>query len=247
MADVQAVGDRPRQALAANGIRVGLITGDLPQDTQDVLNAPPPNRVDPTVLVIHDGEGMEIPLGTEASQLELLLNRHGKAVGRTYKDAKGRLRISATQTADDGVTVRIVPELLHGPVRMGWAAAPGGGTFAPHTFISKNGQEEETLSDLAAEITLKPGQVAVIGGQPERTGSLGHYLFSQPEGNGDGVLHKVLFIWASRSSPGSPIADASANPGKLQEVDPPDIPARSDNEAAAALRESVSPKPASQR
>ena len=43
-ADAQAVPDDLRRGLAANGLQIGVITGELPVEVQEVLNAPPPAR-----------------------------------------------------------------------------------------------------------------------------------------------------------------------------------------------------------
>ncbi len=155
----------------------------------------------------------------------LLRKREGSIKGKPYQDAKGHLRLTASQQGEDAVLLRVVPEMHHGPVRTGYAAAPGG-AFAPEQFIIKNGQQEETFRDLAATLTLRPGQVAVVGHLPERKGSLGDFLFTQPEPNSDRLQEKVLFIWASRPAANDP---GTALPPNLVPTEPPDMPERPDD------------------
>jgi hypothetical protein len=236
-ADCQAIGDGVRQALAANGLRIGVITGELPSAVQSILDAPPPHKIDPTLIVRNDGEPVQIPLGGDRSQLDLMISRAGRVIGKTYKDAKGQLRIVPRQADPDGVTLRIVPELHHGPVRQGWQAAPGGGAFAPYTFVSKNGQEEESLRELAVELALHANQVAVLGAVPGHEGSLGAFLFHEADGNSDRLLQKVVFLWASRTE-----SSASAD---LKEAEPPDMPARPEAEGDSLSK--VSPEGPSAR
>ena len=130
--------------------------------------------------------------------------------------------MTAKQEGPTGVTLRFVPEIHHGPIQHGFGAVPNGGSMAPQRFMVKDGQEEETLRELAATLTLQPGQVAVLGCRPDKQRSLGTFLFTQPEVNSDRLLQKVLLIWASRTSQGLPT---------LEPVDPPDMPQPPDQPA----------------
>ena len=69
--------------------------------------------------------------------------------------------------------------------------------MSPGQIIAKNGQQEETFRDMAGTLVLKPGQVAVIGGRHDKRGSLGDFLFGEPEGNSDRPMQKVIFLWAT--------------------------------------------------
>lgn len=240
-ADVQSIGDEVRQALAANGLRAAVITGELPTQVQAVLDAPPPNRIDPMTVVLNDGDGLGVPVGTNTAQIELMFNRQGKVAGKSFQDANGQLRISANQVGDDRVKIRITPELHHGPVRQGWQAAPGGGTFAPHQFVSKSGQTEESFRDLAVELSLRPGQVAIISSVPERQSNLGSFMFTAQDGTSDRTLRKVLFIWAARAELGSPPGHTPVTPpANLREVEPPDMPAQHLTDTPADTQEPAS-------
>jgi hypothetical protein len=226
VADVQVVAESTRRALAANGLRVGRVMGELPGDVQLVLNAPPPHQIDPMIVVLGDGDSTGVQLGTPRESLDLfVVNKQGQASGKIYKDAKGLLRVTAHH-ADGGVRLRLVPELHHGPVRQDWAAAPGAGTFGPQSFIRKDGQQEDAFRDLAVDLVLRPGQVAVVGAVAERRGSLGHYLLAEPEPGGDDAPQQLLFIWATASEGQDAAPRPAQAPGELHEVDPPDMPAR---------------------
>src|SRR5262245_25031692 len=50
-ADPQAVDDEARRALEANGVRVGRVTGELPAEVRAVIDAPPPNKLEPMTVV----------------------------------------------------------------------------------------------------------------------------------------------------------------------------------------------------
>jgi hypothetical protein len=228
--DDQVLPDATREALAANGLRAGVVTGELPPEVQEILNAPPPNRIDPALVIISSGENTLVEMGAASPSLDLIVNRDGKAVGKVYDQAKGCLRLTPKYEENHGVGLRIVPELHHGPITRSWSAVQGT-TFDPKQLTMKDGQTEETYRELAAELNLLPGQVAVVGGQSDKPGSLGNFLFTATEVKSDRLLQRVLFIWASRAEndAGSPSPDTeSALPPGLKPVDPPEMPEMSD-------------------
>lgn len=240
-ADAQVAGESARRALADNGLKLGIITGELPREVQALLDAEPPNRVDPTVVVIPSGHNTLVDLSHEpVEQVDLILNRDGKAVGKVYQQARGFLRLTAAHEGDSAVRLRLVPELHHGPIRRGWTAASTG-PFEAQQLVMHDGQAEETFRELAAEIELRPGQVAVVGTVAEKKSSLGSFLLSKPEVNSDRLTQKLLLVWASRSDAGD-AANVPAGgeapkstpdsvglptpqpPEDLEPVDPPDMP-----------------------
>lgn len=230
VADAQAVGDETRRAWAANGLRLGVVTGELPPEVRAVLDAPPPHRVDPATVILPDGDSSLFDLAATGAELTVMLDRGGAVAGKRYRDAKGYLRLTARRADDSAVTVQIVPELHHGPVRQGWGVAPGGGSFAPRQFVVHNGQAEETFRDLGAAVELRPGQVAVLGALPGRKGSLGHFLFTAPEPNSDRLMQKVLFVWASpfQAAPGS--RPEGSAPKERMPIGPSDTSGSSDEQ-----------------
>jgi hypothetical protein len=215
VADEQVVVPEVRHALEVNGLRLGLVTGGLPAEVEAILNAPPPNKIDPSQILLPDGDHTLVSLGDSTPVASLLLSRENRAYGKDYHDASGWLRVTAKQEGPSGVALRFVPEIHFGPIQHAFSAVPNAGGYAPQRFMLKDGQEEETLRDLAATLILQPGQVAVVGCRPEKERSLGTFLFTQPELNSDRLLQKVLLIWASRSSQGLPT---------LEPIDPPDMP-----------------------
>ena len=218
-ADEQVVPADVRRALEANGLRVGVATGSLPAAVRKVLDAPPPNKVEPKVIVLPDGNGTLIDLKAATPQVTLLLNRNGAAAGKDYQDATGSFRLTATGDGASGVSVRVVPEVRHGPVRRQYDGAPNAGSFEPQQFVVKDGQAEETFRDLAATLALKPNQVAVVGSLPDRRRSVGDFLLTEPEPGSDRLLQKVILIWAATDAAALP-GLLAAPPAVLEPVDP---------------------------
>ena len=219
VADEQAVDPEVRRILQANGLRVGLASGELPGEVRDVLSAPPPKRVDVLTLALPDGDHTLIDPGTTVTpSVSLILGQKDKVVGKVYQDARGYVRLTARFDGDDGVSLRIAPELHHGPIQTGFVVAPGATPMTPGQIMPKTGQKEETFREMAATLVLKPGQVAVIGGRHDKRGSLGNFLFGAVEPDSDREVEKVVFLWATRSESGK--TDRAIPPPGLVPIDP---------------------------
>ena len=116
VADEQAIESEARRALQANGLRVGRVSGDLPTEVEAVLHAPPPRKVEILTIVIPEGEPTLIDPGTAPiDSLNLILDQKGWPVGKVYQDAHGFARVTASYDGNEGVALRILPELHHGP------------------------------------------------------------------------------------------------------------------------------------
>jgi hypothetical protein len=224
VADTQVIPTEVRHALEVNGVRIGLITGDLPAAVEAILKAPSPHKVEPAEFILPDGAPAMVNLCESTPTASLLLNRRDRAFGKDYQDASGWLRVTANQEGPSGVALRIVPEIHHGPIQHSFGAVPNAGSYSPQQFILKDGQQEETLRELAASLTLEPGQAAVLGGPSEHDRSLGSFLFTQPEVQSDRLNQKIVLIWAARGTLGAPRAGPDAPPG-LVPVDPPEMAA----------------------
>jgi hypothetical protein len=227
-ADEQVVAPEVRRVLQANGLKLGLITGGLPVDLDRAIHAPPPNKVERPEFSLPDGSNNTLISLTESlPETTLLLNREGRTSGRDYHDAKGFVRITATQDGPTGVTLRVAPEIHHGQVARRFTPLPDGvGTLnTMEPLAIKDAQDETTFRDLTATFTVQPGQAVVLGGDPDRPGSLGAFLFTQPEPKSDRLLQKVVVVWASRNNNGIPGSHPVPPTPRLTPVEPPDLPA----------------------
>ena len=139
-ANEQAIDADTRHALEANGLRVGVASGDLPPEVIALLEAPPPHKVDPKTVLLPDGDTLLIPLGSPVPRASLLLSRDGHAVGKEYQDAGGAFRVTANQEGRVGVSLRIVPEVHHGSYQRRVGSDPAGGAFAPSNSCSRTGR-----------------------------------------------------------------------------------------------------------
>jgi hypothetical protein len=201
-ADEQAISPEARRALEVNGLRIGQITGELPPELVAILDAPPPNKVEPASFLLDDGEQTLISTCDPVDQVSLLLNRENRPYGKDFQAASGYFRVTASHEGGDGIALRLTPEIHHGPVQRSYQPLTHATPYAPQQFRINDGQQEEALGDLAANLVLEPGQVAVIGCRPEKERSLGAFLFTPTESHGDQKRQKLVLIWASRNQVG---------------------------------------------
>jgi hypothetical protein len=219
IADEQAVSPELRQALEANGLRVGVITGSLPVDVLEAFKPGSPQKETQWVhIALPDGEHTPIALGGKTESVTLLLNHLGKTDGRDYQDASGRLILTPVHHGPKGVTLRLVPEIHHGQNRRTIAPLQNASPFEPQEFAIKDGQQEDILRELTTSIDVQPGQTVVIGCRPEKTRSLGTFLFTQPEPNGDRMLQSVLLLQATRNKLGEAPTKFLDEPAELPDL-----------------------------
>lgn len=218
--DQQSVAPEARRALEENGLRVGLLTGGLPAEVDALVKAPPPNKVEPVKYIQPEGQPAQIRPVPAVAQASLFLSRQGQATGKEYQDASGILRATPRYEGASSVAVRLVPEIQHGPVQQSFGAVTNGGMYEAKQLTVKNGQQEETLRELTADLTLEPDQAIVVGFVPDRPRSLGAFMLTETEPGSDRILQKVVLIWALKGNTGAP-GSSPPPPSGLQSVDPP--------------------------
>jgi hypothetical protein len=219
VADEQPIPIEARQALEANGIRVGIITGSLPADLLEAFRASPPQEETQWVhIVLPEGEHTPIVVGDRSETASVLLNHKGKVDGRDYHDAEGRLIVNPGHSGSKSVSLRIVPEVHHGETRRTIAPLEGTGQFAQREFSIKDGQQEDILRDLALALDLNPDQTLVIGCRPQQTRSLGTFLFTRTKPNDDRTFQSVLLIQASRNRVGEAPPKLDGQPEEMPDI-----------------------------
>lgn len=200
--DEQSISPEARAALQANGIRMGRITGDIPLELESILDAPPPNKVEPVTFYLDESEQTLLSMCEPADQISLILNRGNRVFGKDYSDAGGFFRVTPQHHDGAAVSLRFTPEIHHGPVQRSFQPVHQAAAYAPQQFKITDGQREESLRDLSADIVLEPGQVAVLGCDPERERSLGAFLFTLADAQADQRRQRLVLVWATRNQMG---------------------------------------------
>ena len=202
-ADEQAITPEARRALHVNGLRIGRITGELPPELEAVFAAPPPHKVEPATFLLDDGEQTLIKTNEPVDEISLLLNRQNRPYGKDYEAASGYFCVIAAHDGTNGVSLRFTPVIHHGAVQRSYQAIANAPPYTSQQFKINDGQPEESLSDLAANLVLETGQVAVVGCRPEQERSLGAFLFTQADARGDQRRQKLILVWADRNQLGT--------------------------------------------
>ncbi len=204
VADEQILSPEARKALASNGLRVGRILGELPKELESLLRGRGPGQdpVEPANLLVESGQPSPISLTPRMPEVSLLLDRGDRVNGRDYIDASGFLRLTPSHSGARGVSLRITPEIHHGPVQRTFPTLPNPSGLAPQQFSIRDAQKEEILTDLAFDLTLEDGQVAILGTHPESIQSLGTFLFSPRVADNQERRQRIVLIWASRNMSG---------------------------------------------
>ena len=219
-------GDRTRGTTGAGGQR--------PEDRPDHRRAPrraaersstPRRRTrsSPRPSCSDDGEQTLISICDSVELVSLLLNRENHAL---RQGLPGRQRLLPRHRHARGQRRRRAAVHPRDPSRPDPAVLPAPDpchALRPQQFRINDGQQEEALGDLAANLCLEPGQVVVIGCRPEQERSLGAFLFTAsrdprgpeaPEaGPGLGLAQPARGRWArSKRRPIAPSPPGTTKP-----------------------------------
>lgn len=202
--DEQQLPIEVRRRLAANGFRVGVISGALPLELEEALKLReqlpqdgeprPVSDVDERLDVrqnmrwIEAGRRMDlIVTGEEERHAELsVLTRDGQGQvrGRTYEQVMGLLSVKAFLAGDGRARLEVTPELEHGNPEKRFTASDG-------MLKVEFGAPHEVFDELKFDVTLAAGELLVVAGQPDKPGSLGYQYFSE---NGSGPSRQKLML-----------------------------------------------------
>ena len=159
--DEQMLPTDVRQRLAANGLRVGLVTTQLPAHLADRLTASAAALADPAATLATDAAvsrrvlrllpGRRGEILTETGIPELVLFQHDAdgVSGQTFHDASPLVAVRARPVADRRITIEASPEIKHGPIEKSWVGEDG-------MFRLETGQQRHRLEQLRFNVTLPP-------------------------------------------------------------------------------------------
>jgi len=194
-----------RQKLAEAGLRAGVVGGQLPAALARMMAAaeehpvnaiaaaarleqsPPVSRQQ---MQLHSGWHGEIISSGIYPELPLLTREEGRLSGQTYSAAQGVLQAKAEALGDRRVRLSITPELQSGQIRQQWTVEDG-------RLVGQQGKSKRVFDNLAFDAALAPGEMLVLTSLPQRSGTLGHYLFTEP--HDDHLQQKLLLVRLAES------------------------------------------------
>jgi hypothetical protein len=152
-------------------------------------------------------EAVNIRTAELVPRLNLLMNLDNRAIARDYELAAGIVRISTDHDGERGVSLRMVPEIHHGPIKQGYQPIANAGPYPINQLAISHSQQKDSLLDLTSTMVLQPGETAILSCDPERDRTLGAFLFTFVEANSDRRMQHLVLIWASRNKSGMIEAD----------------------------------------
>jgi hypothetical protein len=223
-----------RRALAENGFRAGVVSGQLPAALAKKLAAAEKRptsvteaaaRLEKTSPVsrqqmqLHSGWKGEIIASNIYPEVPLLMSEQGHVSGHTYRQAQGILAAKAEALGDRRVMLHLTPELHYGEPQQTWISEDG-------RLLPQSGKPKHVFQRLAFDTTLAPNQMLVLTTLPDRPGTLGHYFFSEPQANADEAQQKLIVIRLAQSryddlfSPAAVAEAQSTAPAATAQPDP---------------------------
>ena len=176
--DEQSLDPSLRRTLNANGLRAGVVTGQLPAHLAARFEAAPladepalPADLPLTrrFLRLLPDRRSEVVAAAAVDQLVLLEERDGGVTGSTFHDASGVFGLRVRPAADGRVVVELTPEIRHGPVERTWTGEEG-------MLRLEAGQRRHTRDDLRLSVDLPLEGMLVVAGGGAGGGTLGDTL-----------------------------------------------------------------------
>jgi hypothetical protein len=198
LADEQFLDLDLRRRLLANGLRVGLLTGDIPGHIAARFQGAGPQTTDfpaaeegivRRVIQAPTDGASELLAGGSIRELVLLEHDARSTAerfqGRTYHDAKAIFSLEVGPASDGRILLEATPMLRHGPVERNWIATDG-------AFRLEAGQRRAVMDRLRWSVPLSTRDLLVIGVAGESASNLGDACFRDMSGRHDGL--KILAI-----------------------------------------------------
>ena len=187
-----------RGRLAANGLRVGIVTGQLPAHlagrfsssvTADEATGSQPLSTEALVtrrqLRLLPGRRSEIVTASGLEELVLLEQSPDGVSGATYHDASPLLGVVAKPAADGRVTIEAVPEIRHGPIEKSWVGEDG-------MLRLETGQRRHRMEHLQFATTLPEHGMLVVGCSGGETATVGDRLLRDHDRSGGTGLRLLV-------------------------------------------------------
>ncbi len=176
-----------RRKLVDNGIRSGVLIGELPAAVRarmaelgDVSKSDPMEQADLAAdvksslnrLQCRAGRRKEVPVRRELSQpLVVLSNQDGRIEGASYEKPSMLFDLRTIPHGDGQATLKLTPEIQHGEERKMLVRSDIGMRY-------EMGREKKSWDDVQLSLKLSPGQILVLScnGEP-KSSNLGKAFF----------------------------------------------------------------------
>ncbi len=190
-----------RHGLIRNGFRAGVLSGTVPDSLVKYLKLESEmpeeqaariitgRSADPTVtrrvVQLSQGESATIQASVLRHKLNVMMNEVSGLRGRSYHQVQAVYSMRAEALAGQRVSLRLTPELQHGELRNRYAGSDQG------IFLVTPSRERELYDALELNVEMTAGELLVVGGLPDASGSLGHAFHAENQ-RGPSELKLIL-------------------------------------------------------
>ncbi len=190
-----------RHELIRNGFRAGVLGGAVPDRLAKYLklesempetkaarlitgqNADP--SVTRRVVQLGRSESATIQASKLRNKLTVFLCEESGLRGDSYQQAQAAYTMRAEAVVGQRVVLRLTPELQHGELRSRYTGSDQG------IFLVTHSRERELYDKLELNVEMTAGEILIVGGLPDASGSLGHAFHAEDQ-RGPAELKLVL-------------------------------------------------------
>ena len=205
VADEQHFPIEVRRNLEKNGFRAGILVGQIPPSLSCLLDLKEkpsaagevqqvkvadlatPARVSSQHMQTRAGQRYEIATSGVIEKMPILVSEAGEIRGLTYEQAQGIFALHVAPQPDGRVQLEFVPEVHHGQNRQHWVGDQS-------IFRLETGRSKRAFEELKLTAVMDPGAMLLLGSQPNRPGSLGHYFFLESNDRDDRLDQKLILV-----------------------------------------------------
>lgn len=198
-ADEQAFPVDLRRELAANGLRCGILSNQLParlrqiidknsgslaERAEDALDVEAETKRADRRIQCRAGRRAKVYTSKTFESLALLTHEDGKVRGWPLSQAQCLLGLKAYPQGDARARIDLVPEVEHGDMKTQYVGREG-------TVMPQLARERVVLDNLKLDAMLSPGHVLMVSTTPEVKGLGDHFFVEQSAG---GPMRSLLLI-----------------------------------------------------
>ncbi|VTS05513.1 hypothetical protein [Tuwongella immobilis] len=194
--DEQVLPSERKALMEENGLRVGLVTGLVPPELQQMLTSER-FSINPRRMHLRMGNTGQITLGDPrpTASMKVLLHLDQEPKVRTFQSAQIGLKIQPSVQSDGRIRLKLIPQVQHGE-KAHWASVNVAGN---HSWTLANDRPTELFEDLAIEATVGANEYLVIGTRRQRQDTFGFYGFAEPKR--EKPIQRLLVLRVGQTQP----------------------------------------------
>jgi hypothetical protein len=202
LADESLIDEDRRDAMNESGFRAGKVGTQPPPGLLALLTS---RRFNPSPrdISFRTGDARPLAVGPTLAHCRYRVERDGEPVALDQADCK--LVVTAARGTDGRTVLRVTPEVMHGDAKTAYRVDDRAGSF-----VSQPERPAEAYPQMGWEAELALNEYLVVGGNFERTDSLGHQFFVRPDESLP--VQRLLVIQMGASAQEAPLP-APAYPG----------------------------------